>query len=119
MPDGYAEVIAGADFYSNGQTNEGVAFVHGSASGLKKEADWMGEINEDNSSFGSAVAGAGDIDKNGFADVVIGAPYYIQSGIQSGAAFVYHEKLPGDPSFHPQPLAKRDPDLSGLKFANW
>ncbi len=63
----------------------------------------MGEINEDNSSFGSAVAGAGDIDKNGFADVVIGAPYYIQSGIQSGAAFVYHGVAGGSFFLIPNP----------------
>jgi len=88
--DGYADVIVGAVDYSNGQTDEGAAFVyHGSASGLQTTAGWMGDGNQEASSFGSAVAGAGDINKDGFADVIIGAPFYDWNGIaNSGAVFV-------------------------------
>ena len=89
--DGYADVIVGAVDYSNGQTDEGAAFVyHGSTSGLQTAAGWVGDGNQVASSFGSAVAGAGDINKDGFADVIIGAPFYDWNGIaNSGAVFLY------------------------------
>ena len=42
--DGYADVIVGALYYDNGQTDEGRAYVyHGSASGLSSTATWTAE----------------------------------------------------------------------------
>ena len=89
--DGFDEVIVGADFYDNGQEDEGAAFVfHGSAGGLKTTFGWTGESNQEDSYFGSAVAGAGDVDKDGFADVVIGVHWYDRNEyFECGAAFVY------------------------------
>ncbi len=38
---------------------------------------------------GAAVSGAGDVDRDGFADIIVGAPYSSVNGIQSGSARVY------------------------------
>jgi PKD repeat protein len=73
--DGYADVIIGAYRYSNGQNNEGAVFVyHGSANGLSQTPDWMMESNLENARFGYAVAGAGDVNGEGYDGVIIGAP---------------------------------------------
>ncbi len=45
--------------------------------------------------FGLAVAGAGDVDNDGFADVIAGAPYHdTTAGVDSGSAWV-HSGLTG------------------------
>ena len=89
--DGFDEVLVGADFYDSGQEDGGAAFLyHGSASGLQTMSGWTGDSDQEDSYFGSAVAGAGDVDKDGFADVVIGAPWYdAGEKNESGAVFLY------------------------------
>lgn len=94
--DGYADVIVGAIFYDNGQTNEGKAFVyHGSASGLSATADWTAESNQANAQFGQGVSTAGDVNGDGFSDVIIGAPYFNGGQSDEGKSFVYYGSASG------------------------
>ena len=90
--DGYADIIVGADYYDNDQTNTGAVFVyHGSTSGLRPTTSWTEESTQENSYFGASVAAAGDVNKDGFSDVVIGAPSFdTTANNESGAAFLYH-----------------------------
>ena len=103
--DGYAEVIVGAPWYRNGQTDRGAAFVyHGSASGLNSTFNWSSESNQENSYFGYSVATAGDVNKDGYSDVVIGAPWYdAGENSESGAAFLYHGGSDGSFYLIPNP----------------
>jgi hypothetical protein len=90
--DGYADVIVGAAHYTNGPGEEGRAFVyHGTPDGLSKTARWMGEANQDSALYGTAVSTAGDVNGDGYADVVVGAPNLDKdAGLSdSGGAFVY------------------------------
>lgn len=73
--DGFSDVIIGAPDASNGQANEGLAFVYyGSSNGLSATPDLTLEVNVANARFGYCVATAGDVDGDGYADVVVGAP---------------------------------------------
>lgn len=73
--DGFTDVIVGAPDASNGQVNEGLVYVHyGSATGLNAAPDLVLEMNIAGARFGSAVATAGDVDGDGYADIVVGAP---------------------------------------------
>jgi hypothetical protein len=84
--DGYADVIVGAYLYDNGQTDEGAAFVyHGSAKGLSRTPNWIAESNQDGAMFGRSVSTAGDVNGDGYADVIVGA----------SATFVYHGSATG------------------------
>jgi hypothetical protein len=88
--DGYADVIIGANRYNNENSEEGAAYVfHGSASGLGDTAAWMVESNLTRAEFGYAVSTAGDINHDGYDDVVVGARYYSQPEDNEGAVFVY------------------------------
>jgi hypothetical protein len=93
--DGFEDVIVGADQYDHGQNNEGRAYVYiGSASGLVTTAAWTAEVDHGSALFGYSVATAGDVNRDGFDDVIIGAPYYTNSLRNEGQAFVYQ----GSPS---------------------
>ena len=83
--DGFA--IVGARFFDNGQSGEGAAFVYlGGAAGLATPPAWQAESDQAN--FGRSVAGAGDVNGDGFADV-LGAPQFDNGQTIEGAAFVY------------------------------
>lgn len=88
--DGYFDVVVGAPRFSNGEENEGAAFVYyGSPSGLDTNPSWIMEGNQANAFFGASVSTAGDVNKDGYADVVVGASYYDDGETNEGKIFVY------------------------------
>lgn len=88
--DGYADLIVGANSFSNGETYEGAAFVHrGSASGLARVPIWSAESNQIGAFFGISVSTAGDVDGDGRSDVVVGAPWYDGDLADEGRVSVY------------------------------
>jgi len=75
--------------FRNSQTRWGRAYVYlGSPLGLSTAPDWFAEGNQI-SVFGVTVAAAGDLDADGFSDIVVGDPYYDDGQVDEGAAFVY------------------------------
>ena len=94
--DGYSDVIIGAWVYDNGESNEGRTFVyHGSATGLSVTADWTAESNQAGAGFGLRVGAAGDVNGDGYSDVIVGAYRYDSGESDEGAAFVYHGSAAG------------------------
>lgn len=94
--DGYSDVIVGSYLNDNGQTDEGRAFVyHGSSSGLSTTAAWIGEGNQAGAFYGYSVASAGDVNNDGYADVIVGAVAYDNGQTDEGYAFVYHGSSTG------------------------
>ncbi|MFB3850783.1 MAG: FG-GAP-like repeat-containing protein [Acidobacteriota bacterium] len=89
--DGYCDVIVGAPYYDNGQSDEGAAFLfYGSSNGLSSIPSWIGEKDQDNSNYGYAVSSAGDINGDGYCDVIVSAPAYDFKKEDEGAVFVYY-----------------------------
>ena len=88
--DGYSDVIVGAYLYDNGEVDEGRALVYlGSASGLATSPAWTAESNQANAELGSSVAAAGDVNGDGYGDVIVGAYRYDNGETDEGRAFVY------------------------------
>ena len=88
--DGYGDVVVGAHGYSSGETAEGAAFLYlGSATGPSTLASWTAESNQAGAEFGVSVASAGDVNGDGFDDVVVGARYFEGGQSDEGAAFLY------------------------------
>jgi len=94
--DGFSDVIVGSYAYDNGETDEGRAFVyHGSAAGLSLTAAWTAESNQPTAYFGWSVASAGDVNGDGYSDVLVGAFRYDNGQVDEGRAFVYHGSAVG------------------------
>lgn len=89
--DGYEDLIVGAPVYDNGESNEGRVFVYlGGSGGLANVPSWSAEGNEANAWFGWSVSGAGDVNGDGFADVVVGVPNWDGGGaVDQGKAQLY------------------------------
>jgi hypothetical protein len=88
--DGYDDVIVGAHQFSNGELNEGVAFVFlGSDTGLSSTPQATLEGDQAGADFGWSVAGAGDVNGDGYDDVVVGAPEYANGEASEGRVLVF------------------------------
>ncbi|MCF2494591.1 FG-GAP-like repeat-containing protein [Dyadobacter chenhuakuii] len=93
--DGFSDIIIGAPFYSKGENKEGVAMVfYGSALGIKSNGTIM-EVNQPDAKFGRAVEGLGDVNGDGYSDVIVGAPMYDKGQADEGAGFIYHGSAGG------------------------
>ena len=95
--DGYSDILVGARGYSNGQSNEGALYAYyGSATGLPATASWFIESNINNILLGHSVAVAGDVNGDGYSDVIAGAPYFANGQSNEGGAFAYMGNSPGN-----------------------
>ncbi|MDX9751183.1 MAG: integrin alpha, partial [Flavobacteriales bacterium] len=93
--DGYSDFVGGCSLYGNGHANEGAAYVFMGSADIATdgftpvhilEPDWV------TARFGSSVAGAGDINGDGYDDMVVGAYGYDLTTPNSaeGAIMVYY-----------------------------
>jgi hypothetical protein len=99
--DGYSDVIVGAWFQDAGATNEGNAFIYyGSASGIPTTPSVTldNPANQASGNFGCSVASAGDVNGDGYSDVIVGALAQNAGAAGEGNAFIYYGSASGIPT---------------------
>ena len=82
--DGFADLIVGANF--NNGTLYGAAYIYYGGPGVDATADLTLTGAAHSDYFGRSVAGAGDINGDGFADLIVGAPFH---DTNTGQAYIY------------------------------
>ena len=88
--DGYGDLAVGSPYYDNGHSDEGRVWVyHGSSMGVTVLA-WTAEADQSYAYFGWSVDGAGDVDGDGYDDLIIGARDYQNGHSDEGRVFVFH-----------------------------
>ena len=119
--DSYGDVLVGAPFYDNGQSNEGKAYLFlGTSNGINTSASWTVESNQAGAELGYSVAG-GPVDYlDGLSDLIIGAPYYDStewSLTDNGKAWLYLGVYYDDPSLESMVLGTDSYDHNGWSVA--
>ncbi|MGB0953213.1 MAG: FG-GAP-like repeat-containing protein [Planctomycetota bacterium] len=88
--DGFPDIVVGAQNAEvNGLPFYGAAYVYSGADGTEL---YRFDGQEEGSSFGYSVAGAGDYNADGFDDIIVGAPdedYFFGLHEDAGAVYVY------------------------------
>ncbi len=84
--DGYADFIVGARASDENGTRAGSARVYSGYDGTVLHT-FLGDSSYD--AFGYAVSGAGDVNNDGYSDVIIGVPGDDNNGNASGSAWVF------------------------------
>lgn len=111
--DGYSDVLAGAPHYDNGEDNEGAAFLYyGSANGLNPLPTLL-ESNQAHAEMGYSVSSAGDINNDGFSDIILGAPFYDNGQPDEGVVFVHFGSPKG---IKPNPAVMLEGNQAGAQF---
>ncbi len=84
--DGYADLIVGAPGNDAGGSNAGRAYVYSGQTGGFLYT-FTGEAAGDE--LGHSVSGAGDVNSDGYADLIVGAPNNDAGGTNAGRAYIY------------------------------
>ena len=116
--DGYSDVIVGAQYNDTGADNAGSTYIYFGGVSMNNTADLLltGEAIQDE--FGTSVSTAGDINGDGFADVIVGADENDAGGSFAGRAYLY---LSSAPPVKPRIMSVKDVpgDQGGSVFVNF
>ncbi len=88
--DGYDDVIIGSPGYKINFDNYGKVYAYyGSSSGLGTSADWTYYDATQGGSFGLSVSSAGDMNHDGYADIIVSEPDHSNTYNKAGRVFVF------------------------------
>jgi hypothetical protein len=89
--DDYDDVIIGAFTNDVGGNRAGRAYIYYGSSSMDNTADVIFTAEGENDYFGNSVSSAGDVNMDGYADIIVGAFRYSGGGLyELGRAYVYY-----------------------------
>ena len=91
--DGYDDIVVGAPYDDDNGTNSGSVYVYyGTSTGISSSSEDKLAASDAAAVdyFGWSVSGAGDVDGDGYYDLIVGSFYDDDNGSTSGSAYVYY-----------------------------
>ncbi|MCA9492640.1 MAG: FG-GAP repeat protein [Myxococcales bacterium] len=115
--DGYEDLLVGLSGYDHPQSDEGAAVLYlGGPNGLAASPSWAVESDVQYAELGRGLAGVGDVDEDGYDDVLIGAPWL--DGARPGSGRVQlHRGGPNGLAQAPAWVDEADDTYSSFGFA--
>lgn len=113
--DGYDDVLVGAPRSDGEAVDEGRVYLfRGGDGGLEDTPSWTADpTDQEGAGFGYALDGAGDVNADGYPDLVIGAPWFDGEVENEGRVYIY---LGGPDGLVAEPAAVID--LHGSDHSN-
>ncbi|HMR41324.1 MAG TPA: FG-GAP-like repeat-containing protein [Ignavibacteria bacterium] len=87
--DGYADIVIGAMLSDAAAVNAGRAYIYFGGASMNNVSDVVFNGSAANDFFGLSVSSAGDVNGDGYSDIICGAPFNDFNGNESGRAYVY------------------------------
>ncbi len=89
--DGYNDVLVGAPGHDGGPVDQGRVFLYrGGPAGLHSAPAWQWSPSAVGARAGESVAPAGDVNGDGYHDVIVGAPRFDDgTDVDAGAAYLF------------------------------
>ncbi len=88
--DGFSDVIVGAYTNDAGGTDAGSAYIYFGGVSMDNTADLILNVFfTDGDRFGYSVSTAGDLNGDGYSDVIVGADHNDAGGTDAGRAYIY------------------------------
>jgi hypothetical protein len=100
--DGYSDVVIGAPLYDTGGSDRGKAYLYQGAAAVPVSPSWTAAGSSNLGQYGFCVAGAGDLNGDGYSDVAIGAPFQNRISppippVKAGNVFLFYGGAAGLP----------------------
>lgn len=93
-------MVVGSPYYSS----QGAAYVfYGSNQGIVINNPKILQSNQPDAKMGTSVSSAGDVNGDGFADIIVGTPGYDKNQSDEGVAIVYYGTQNGITEVSPAP----------------
>lgn len=88
--DGFYDILVGAPYFDGAFSDEGKVFLYlGNAAGIFTSPSWTFTGGQAGCKAGYALSIVGDINNDGYSEIVIGAPYYDNLYTDEGAAIIF------------------------------